>query len=166
MKTSQLIVLALASITLMTNVACQVDLQAVDDNAVFDDNGNPVKLDGIWETGCIADPNSSAYMEGKLQFSDKDVKSEMKVFNDSTCSQVFYTDTAEGTFKVGVKSANLPGAYEVDYSLTFADGRKATYYDIVKIEGDTMFLGTYKGMNPQSRPISVDRSIGYKKTGN
>lgn len=163
MKTSQAF-LTFAFTLALTSVGCSAKVSTPD--FPFPDFNGPsgTSLSGKYTTGCVRDEQSGVYMNNSIEFAGTAMKVDAKIYMNSGCQNLMGEQSGAGTFAIVGESEYVAGAAKVDYELKWDDGRTEKIYDIVLVEGAKLFMGSQQGTNPQSRAISVDRTLPYTKS--
>lgn len=124
------------------------------------------KVEGAWTTECARDPSGNPFwMQKKLELSQGRFKQMIGVYQDEACQQALGSGAAvEGTYSIGAPSASEPGAVEIDVlAPPPGGGSPQTVYDLCLVQDGVLYLGEYQGLNPESRPQTVDRKVAYRK---
>lgn len=123
-------------------------------------NSVSLDLEGTWVSGCV----STSSVESRIvqvTFSGDRVTVSRTDYSDDVCgSMPAFVSPLSGTFTTGCAVTTTSGmsAYALD---VVADANGFTYMDIVKIEGDTMYLSG--NINTASRPQSLDFDTIYTR---
>lgn len=157
--------LCLAGFLAVTSLAaCSVKTNV---DGTSDPNGpfKAVDPSGVWANDCYYE--NGAYISEKVTIKDGAFSDEVKVFTNSACSGTpYFNDTKAGTYVIGGPAQYEISAVNVDITMPDTDGKMKTFYSIVAISGDYLYLPTYQGNNPESRPHYVTYSRAYKRVGN
>lgn len=157
MKASQVVIVALA----LTLAACAKKVNVEPGAAPTPYNAPDIT--GTWKTGC-AQGNGGAYEIRSFIIEGAALKNTTDIFFDSACAQNGGTYTSlEGTYTATGENASLAGALNIEVKFTDMNGNAKTGYTVVLVEESSLYLGSYLGLNPESRPSEVDRAFAYKK---
>lgn len=164
MKSSQLFI-SFASLALVASqTACSVnaDLQTPQLNP-GDKSVLTASLLGQWESNCFT--QGSGYQKKKLEIKDGSYTSSIALFVDAACVTAVPVPAQQesGDFVVEAKDPYLVGAIDIRLTYKNMSNQMETGYSLVLIEDNTLYLPSYVGLNPQSRPSVVDRSVAFKR---
>ncbi len=144
-------------------------------------------LDGTWKTACIDVSSNTA--TGSAQWTEinsgNNFSDTIEIYDNATCTGTpIATKSGSGTSVLGdtlITSTYGYTARRLDWTVTSSDHTGVinavtdlvadysvgtTYYDIVLLQGDTIYYGDYTtgdALSSVSRPTEVDLSFGFVK---
>jgi hypothetical protein len=162
MKTSHVLILLLATGLTACSAKKSVSVSA-SGSAPY---ASPSALIGTWKTDCYAVSGGGAYQIQMLSLGDNSFSSGVEIYTDSACTNAFPgspNQTIVGTYEVTGTDPNLAGAADLTLHFTDPDGSAQTGYSLALLDGSSLYMPSYMGLNEQSRPISVDRTVAFHK---
>lgn len=158
MKTSQLFLVLLA----LGFTACTAKVDAIAPGIVIPPGTSGVDLtayNGTWKTGCVAQ-NSFFYSSTTLVLLNGSYKLQTAVYDNNDCSNVVSQQPDDaGTFTIS--SGDPSAILEIDMFAPREGGATQIYRDLIKIEGNSFFLGDETTMNAEGRPTKIDYTKPY-----
>jgi hypothetical protein len=125
-------------------------------------------VNGIWVTSCS---NEGTFQDGyeisTLDLSDNTYKVTNKLFKDEVCADELGSSVEGGTFEILGPNSALSGAYDLAFtvlerSVPYED-EPSVEYGLMLLENETMYFSDDRGLNFESRPMTVNHKFGYKR---
>ncbi|SFM32598.1 hypothetical protein [Marinobacter zhejiangensis] len=131
-------------------------------------NGEPTVLEGTWRKPCGPVPGEEHHDIVTFTSTGNEFTSSIENYTDANCTNPHPdapNPTSLGTFTLGddVLLSDGVTATEFDSHITHFDGAPFIVddYNIVYIQGDTLYIGVEGGETPAQRPTSLDYDQPY-----
>jgi hypothetical protein len=122
-----------------------------------------VSLAGNWVSVCgLSEEQQGVWVQDTLEFTEDAFAWTQRSYSDANCVTQSDSVSLAGTYTIGDQVPSLPGAYELDAVIS-----QSGYFDIVKVDGDKLYMGEHSaeldGSSREKRPMVLGQGYYQKQ---